>query len=134
MGEDDMEAYYQNCTPQTAGKVGSFWWRDVCKLLTNFRGISICTPGDGKSILFWKDRWSDGLLAENFDRLFSFVIDPDVTLGDFLKCTNETDLLKHFAIPLSLQAYNDLLQVKNLLSNTSEDSGRVRQLPSFQLL
>jgi hypothetical protein len=34
------QAYYQNVMPQAAHRAGSFWWRDVCNLMTHFRGIT----------------------------------------------------------------------------------------------
>jgi hypothetical protein len=46
------QAYYQNISPQSAGKVGSFWLRDVCGLITNFRTIMSCTPGAGNIVRF----------------------------------------------------------------------------------
>jgi hypothetical protein len=52
------QAYYQNTSPQAAGKVGSFWWRDVCKLITNFRGISVCSPGNGSSDMLMKHMYT----------------------------------------------------------------------------
>jgi hypothetical protein len=39
------QAYYQNSVPQASGPVGSFWWRDVCKLFTTSRGITSVVPG-----------------------------------------------------------------------------------------
>jgi hypothetical protein len=117
------QAYYQTCTPQVTGKVDSFWWRDVCKLITKFRGISTCKAGNGEDILFWKDNWREGLLADQYDRLYSFAIDPDVTLGVLLKCTEESDLLAHFAIPISEQAYEEMLQLKDIISELNSETG-----------
>jgi hypothetical protein len=72
------QAYYQSAVPQSAGRVGSFWWRDVCDLLTTFRGVSKCNPGNGNAILFWKDRWKEELAFEDFARLYSFAINTDM--------------------------------------------------------
>jgi hypothetical protein len=116
------QAYYQSCSPQVAGKVGSFWWRDVCKLITKFRGISTCKPGNGEDILFWKGRWCEDLLAEHYDRLYTFAIDPYVTLGAMLKCTEESDLLTHLAIPISEQAYSELLHLREIISELNSET------------
>jgi hypothetical protein len=111
------KAYYQNVTPQAAGRVGSFWWRDVCNLMTCFRGITACSPGNGNSVLFWKDKWKESLLAQRFDRLYSFAIDTDVSLRSMLMCETEDQLIAHFAIPLSEQAYHELGIVGQLLTD-----------------
>lgn len=74
------QAYYQDRLPSTASQVGSFWWHDVCCLLTKFRGILVCAPGNGESVLFWKDHWQDELLAIRYARLFSFALNFDATL------------------------------------------------------
>jgi hypothetical protein len=111
------QAYYQNISPQVAGKVGSFWWRDVCGLITNFRSVMTCNPGNGSTALFWKDRWGEELMADRFARLFSFSLDTDVILQSMLDCEGEDELVTHFAIPMSEQAYAELIQVGQLLSH-----------------
>jgi hypothetical protein len=80
-----------------AGRIGSFWWRNVCKLITNFRGISKCTFGDEKCDSFLKDRWGENLMAKTYDRLFSYAINTDVTVADMLQYQDEQQLLSHFA-------------------------------------
>ena len=47
--------HYSGKIPQAMEVCGSFWWRDVSKLMPIFRGISHCSVGDGSSSLFWKD-------------------------------------------------------------------------------
>jgi hypothetical protein len=41
--------------PHATKEKGSFWWRDVLKLVDHFRGIDACKIGDEKTILFWSD-------------------------------------------------------------------------------
>jgi len=47
-----MESYQVN-------KKESFWWRDIVKLLDNFKRIARATTKDGASILLWQDLWND---------------------------------------------------------------------------
>ena len=35
--------YYSNKVPHTAREVGSFWWKDILRLNTIYRGIAKCT-------------------------------------------------------------------------------------------
>src|SRR5438105_4736802 len=49
------KSYYQEKVPHAMDPCGSFWWRDVCKLMPIFRGISKCKVGNGSTALFWKD-------------------------------------------------------------------------------
>jgi hypothetical protein len=60
-------AYYSNGEiPHASKDRGSFWWRDVLKLVDQFRGIAACTVGDGRSVLFWLDVWNGHFLQQKF--------------------------------------------------------------------
>jgi hypothetical protein len=59
--------YYSNGeVPHATKDKGSFWWRDVLKLVHWFRGINKCTVGDGTTVLFWEDIWNNHLLQQKF--------------------------------------------------------------------
>jgi hypothetical protein len=45
-------------------------------------------------------------MDEIYDMPYSYAIDPDFTLEYMLQRQDEQQLLSHFAIPLSVQAYN----------------------------
>ena len=65
-------------------------------------GLLIAIPVDGASILFWKYFWSNReILADKFDHLFSFALNQDVTVEDFLAVVY---LHLFFVLPLSVQA------------------------------
>ena len=49
--------YYENKIPHTMDACGSFWWRDVAKLMPTFRGITQAQILHGGIVLFWKDLW-----------------------------------------------------------------------------
>lgn len=57
--------HYTDKVPHASREVGSFWCKDVLRLSTLFRGFARCTLGDGKSVTFWEDLWSDQILATN---------------------------------------------------------------------
>ena len=39
--------------PSATKRVGSFWWKDILKLLDSFKGLAMVNVHDGKSYLFW---------------------------------------------------------------------------------
>jgi len=49
------QTYYQQKVPHAAREVGSFWWKDILRLHTLYRGIARCILGCGSSVLFWED-------------------------------------------------------------------------------
>ena len=51
---------------------GSFWWKDVLKLLDSYKGMASVTVGDGSTSLFWTDVWHGAPLSEQWPHLFSF--------------------------------------------------------------
>jgi hypothetical protein len=64
---------------------------------------------------FWKDFWSDELLALRFPRIYSFTVDTDISLYDMLECQDVDQLAAHFAISVSTQAYAELNQINDIL-------------------
>lgn len=64
--------YSNNKVPHATREVGSFWWKDVFRLNTLYRGVAHCNVGDESTVLFWEDTWSSDVLANSFPRLFSF--------------------------------------------------------------
>jgi hypothetical protein len=55
--------------------------------------------------LFWKDVWPSGVNSDNFPRSFSFSIDEDVLVQDFLSVVGISD---NFLLPLYPQALGEL--------------------------
>jgi hypothetical protein len=46
--------YYFGRIPHSMDPIGSFWWRDVCKLMPTFRGFATSIVMDGLTILFFE--------------------------------------------------------------------------------
>ena len=111
--------YYQNKVPQASIRVGSFWWKDISSLFWQYRGVTQCSPGNGSSTLMWKDKWTDqGILASDFERLFSFALDPDISLQTALHTAHLPSL---FFLPLSEQAYDEMQQLSLTLHELNQD-------------
>jgi hypothetical protein len=92
--------------PHACSKRGSFWWKDIFSFVDDYRAVTQCVIGNGSSVLFWKDFWSDGtLLCEKFPRLFSFAISEDTSVAAMYGTEN---ILSHFMLPISVEAYQEL--------------------------
>jgi len=81
---------------------GSFWWRDILKLLDSYKTLSSVTVGDGSTILFWSDACHGAPLDEQWPHLFSYAHDEHILIQQFL---TEEDKSTFFHVPLSIKAY-----------------------------
>jgi hypothetical protein len=117
-------SYYTNSVPHSARPCGSFWWRDIMHLSGSFTEVATIEPGMGDSFLFWSDKWkfmhSDQPLASRFPRLFSFVLDKEMSAADVFSTEDFSQL---FYRPLSAEAFQEYCQVQQGLI-TEPLSGR----------
>lgn len=100
--------YYNNRVPHAAREMGSFWWKDVLWLNVIFRSIAKCELGNGSSVCFWDDLWTDSVLAQTYPRLASFARNDGVSVLEVMQAEDMDEL---FLLPLSQQAFEEL---KNL--------------------
>jgi hypothetical protein len=96
-------AHYGSDTIPTNNRKGSFWWRDICKLLESFKGMASVTIGDGSTCLFWMDVQQGTPLNTHWPHLFSFVKDDHISAHQFLTAVDKS---KFFHIPLSVEAHD----------------------------
>jgi hypothetical protein len=106
--------YSPDSPPHTQIKRGSFWWRDVFGLINTYRSVSSVVIGDGTSTNFWKDFWnskkgSEMLLCNEYPRLFSYSLNEDISVAQFLGNNTPINL---FALPLSVQAFEELNEIQ----------------------
>jgi hypothetical protein len=107
------DTYYANGDVPHANNIcGSFWWRDVFKLVDDFSAVAVIKPGHGDSFLFWKDSWSlNGIsepLSARFPRLFSYVLNDQLSAADVYATQDKSSL---FYLPLSEQAHYEYQQL-----------------------
>jgi hypothetical protein len=101
-------------------KRGSFWWKDICSLIDEYRSISHCNIGDGSTVLFWKDFWLNGeLLCDKYPRLFSYALNEDISVSSF---ASMHDAGSSFSLPLSVEAYHEYQEVSVLMNATTLDN------------
>jgi hypothetical protein len=72
--------FYADTVPHLAKEKGSFWWKDIFRLNTLYRGIAYCTPTRGDTISFWGDLINEEILSLAFPHLFQFANDPHISL------------------------------------------------------
>lgn len=117
--------YYHNTVPQGTTLCGSFWWKDICKKLDNYRAVTYIQPNRGDTFLFWSDSWAVGdstlPLAIRYQRLFSFLIDTFCTAEEVFEAHQAGTLINMFHLPLSDRAHQELDSVTSLLQNLDND-------------
>jgi hypothetical protein len=110
--------YYEGKVPHECRELGSFWWHDVMRLNVIYRGFARCTLGDGSTVSFWNDLWSDTLLSSEYPRLYSFAANKSISVQSLM---SEQDLENIFFLPLSTQAHEELLSLQDYLHNIPYD-------------
>jgi hypothetical protein len=109
-------ALYGDNVPHASSKRGSFWWRDIFSLVEEYRSVSRCKIGNGHSVLFWKDFWVNGeLLCDKYPRLFSYSLNEDISVANFASTQDAAGI---FALPLSVEAYQEFQEVSELMNST----------------
>ena len=112
--------YYTNKVPHGSREVGSFWWKDILRLNLIYRNIATCALGDGSTVLFWGDTWSQDILAMKFLRLFSFTLYADVSVKQMV----ETGFLDEvFQLPLSEEAMLEFMMLQQQVQQTELSTG-----------
>jgi hypothetical protein len=106
--------YYNSGKLPGQYKKGSFWWRDIVKLLGKFKSMSSVIVAEGNFVLFWKDRWIGQPLDLTYPELFSFAKNGNAT---FKSVASNFEISRIFSLPLSIQAHQQLNLLHQSLSN-----------------
>lgn len=88
---------------------GSFWWRDVLKLLKPFKEMANIQLNSGDSCLFWKDKWSTHSFEDQYPQAYSFANKKFISVKDAF---GEGELTNLFALPLSQIAFDQVLNIQ----------------------
>jgi len=104
--------YSNNSTPPHArSPIGSFWWKDIMKLMDKFLLMAKCNTSKDNSVLFWHDNWLQDTVKSSFPQLYSFTKKPKCSLWFFV----DQNLDRLFHLPLSIQASNQLTDLQAVL-------------------
>ena len=104
--------YSNNSTPPHArSPIGSFWWKDIMKLMDKFLLMAKCNTSKDNSVLFWHDNWLQDTVKSSFPQLYSFTKKPKCSLRFFV----DQSLDRLFHLPLSIQASNQVTDLQAVL-------------------
>jgi hypothetical protein len=84
MGELNPEHMLLKWRSTSGHKKGSFWWKDLLKLIDTFRNIAQYMVGDGTTVMFWSDLWNGNLFQQKFPRLYSYLRNKNISVATFL--------------------------------------------------
>jgi hypothetical protein len=110
--------YYIGKVPHECREIGSFWWRDVMRLNVIYRNIARCSIGDGSTVSFWNDLWSSSVLSVEFPRLHFYAKNDSISVQSLM---SEQELDNILFLPLSTQAYDELLLLESYLEDIEFD-------------
>lgn len=107
--------YNANRLPQASGPVrGSFWCRDVLKLLSKFKSFAVLLVRDGATCFLWHDPWNSTIWSQQFPELYSFCRDRSISLKAAIAQPLPKDL---FHVPLTTEAYTQFQQLVQSFQN-----------------
>ena len=109
-----QECYYTHNRFPGSINSGSFWWRDVTKLIGKFKGLAKVNLHDGMTCLLWTDMWQDIILEINFPELYSFAKNKRITLSE---ARNSDSLQSLFHLPLFEEAFPQFPQLQSMLDS-----------------
>lgn len=108
------DTYYSQKVPHLAPARGSFWWKDILKLNTQFRGIANCSPEMGDSVGLWEDSFSGQPWSMQYHSLYMFANNKSISLA---KARSTADLTQLFRLPMTRDAYNEFLDFQTALGS-----------------
>jgi hypothetical protein len=75
------EKHYRNGRLPNHTLKGSFWWRDIVRLLGKFKSCASVTVQSGSTCSLWHDSWCDTVPSQAFPHLFSFSRSKFISIG-----------------------------------------------------
>jgi hypothetical protein len=107
------EKYYSNGKLPSHIKKGSFWWRNILKLLDQFKGMAPISVQSGPTCLFWDDLWFGQVPRLAFPELYSFTKKPNLTLAG----AKSQNFIENFNLPLSEEAFDQFILLEGAVQN-----------------
>ena len=96
----------------------------MSKTMQGDRDCSWVRINEGYTALFWSDHWKLGqevnTLQSRYPRLFSYAKDPWITVKELFETQ---DIYQNFHLPLSAQAYEDMINLQSLMESHNRVPG-----------
>jgi hypothetical protein len=108
------EKYYSNGKLPNHTLKGSFWWKDILRLLSKFKEMSSVSAFRGDSCFLWKDKWHTPILDQAFPELMSFAKNKNITIFKAKEALSPNELSN---LPLAEEAFNQLLELAQILED-----------------
>lgn len=116
------DVYYRDgIVPSFPTKVGSFWWRDCCAILQNFKSMTVCNPKAGGTVKLWQDRWHDDSMQNMFPQLYSYAKNTECIIAS-ASTSIQNDFYEMFHLPMSSIAVQQSHCLLNLIIVLNIDS------------
>lgn len=112
------ESYYIGKVPHLQRVKGSFWWRDIIRLVIQFKEVATCIPASGVSISLWEDKFEDQPLSTKFPQLHQFASNKSISVN---KALLQMDPLALFNLPMSRAAFNEYQMFSEILDQLREN-------------
>ncbi|KAF8725914.1 hypothetical protein HU200_020482 [Digitaria exilis] len=110
-------------------------WRDIKKLIPEYRTIMAVALGDGDSTFFWHDTWSEaGILHDALRTLYSHCTDTDLTVAEVVLAGGMDSALQP-RLSSTAQAERELLMnaLSDIELNDARDTRWIRGSPSSNI-
>jgi len=120
--------HYKNDKLPGTVKKGSFWWRDVLKLLPQFKQMASVKMNSGITCHFWKDSWESQPLQTQYPQAFSFARNKNITAR---KAFRFNDIAAMFNLPVSQVAYEQMASIQQKMEVLQLDD-RTKDVWTYQ--
>lgn len=115
--------HYRNGKLPNHIRKGSFWLRDILKLLDKLKGMAtVSRLGDGKTCYLWSDLWEGQVPSQTFPELCFFAKNKSLSIHVVKQMVQ---LEQMFHLPLSPKAYDQLngflVKIENTANSDDQD-------------
>jgi len=108
------EKHYPNGKLPNHSKKGSYWWKDILKLLECYKSFSAVQIQNGQSCFFWMDKWNQQPMLSENPELYSFAKRRSISVCMMF---NQQHLEDQFSLPLSTEAFEQLQLVQSFINH-----------------
>jgi hypothetical protein len=105
--------YSRNNLPSTDRPLrGSFWWKDILKMLDYVQKMARINIQDGSTCFLWLDLWDQRIHHQSYPELFSYAKSQYTNLNAAASTVPFQDL---FHLPLSIEAFGQFRDLSHSL-------------------